>query len=224
MLLAAAPVARAHPAGAQSVNRFLDFEYLGQGRFRVAYLLDFAEGPADAEIDAIDTDHDGKLTAEEQRAYLARRLPPLVDAWVVLVDGARAHPSIVASSLEVLPGEGGRETLRVNAELSIEGAPPPAGDLVLHVHDDTFAGQPGWREMRAALATGPDGSPVPFESVGEAGGETSTARRVLDATFVLRAPAPPAAAPDPMRVVIAVAIAALALLVALRIARRMRRG
>jgi hypothetical protein len=206
-LLIAAP-ARAHPAGTASINRLLDFEYVGGGRFRVAYVLDFAEGPAVAEIEALDANRDGAVTPEEQRAYLDRRLPPLVDGWVVELDGHRVRPTIVASHVEVSPGQGGLETLRIDCEVQVVGPPPrPGRALRLHVRDEAFADLPGWREMRAGEMV--DGG---LSIVSPDGGD---ARRTSDATFTLHAePGAPLAPPSEglsRGLVVAVAGAAAAL-------------
>jgi hypothetical protein len=186
-------VAHAHPAGTSSVNRYLDFEYVGEGRFRVAYLLDFAEVPAYAEIDALDANHDGSVTPEEQERYLANRIPPLVSAWVVEIDGERARPIVVASHLDVLPGQGG-ETLRIECELTVTGRAPARGaDVVLHVRDDTFADRPGWRDVREGEGLAQDAA---ARASGRFSGTDSRvaggSRRVSDATFVVPSAAPSA--------------------------------
>src|SRR4029077_7097280 len=103
-LLVLARNASAHPAGFTSVNRYVGVECDGQGRVHIAYLLDFAELPAYAEIEALDADHDGTVTPVEQRDYLARRLPPLFEQWAVEVNGAKGILRVVGSSLEASPG------------------------------------------------------------------------------------------------------------------------
>jgi hypothetical protein len=175
--------ARAHPAGVASINRSIDFTYVGGGLFRVAYALDFAEGPAYAELEALDADHDGAVTADEQRRYLDTRVPPLVAAWVVEVNGARLAPRVVASHLDVLPGQGGQETLRIDCEVSAL-VPPSSrgGELSLHVRDGSFADAPGWRTIFARREGG-------SWSGEQGGGDASLAAlRVSDARFVIPTP------------------------------------
>src|SRR5580692_2547950 len=89
--------AAAHPAGFTSVNRYVGLECDGSGVIHIAYLLDFAEMPSVAK-------HDGTLTPGEQRTYLDRRLPPLLGAWTVRVNGAAATLRIAGSNLEVREG------------------------------------------------------------------------------------------------------------------------
>jgi nickel/cobalt transporter (NicO) family protein len=152
MLLAS--LAAAHPAGLTSVNRYLGIGWSAPGRIHVAYLIDFAELPAYAEIDELDADHDGTATPDEQRAYLERRLPPLVAAWTMLVDGVKLTPVVTGSSLQISPGERGLETLRIAADVEAQvpwgDAGPSTGvEMQVVVRDANFAERPGWREMAA---------------------------------------------------------------------------
>jgi len=153
-LLLLAGLAAGHPAGLTSVNRYLGVAWSAPGRIHVAYLIDFAELPAYAEIDALDADHDGTATPDEQRAYLEHRLAPLVAAWTILVDGVKLVPIVTGSSLQISPGERGLETLRIAADVEAQlprgDAEPPAGAPVqVVVRDANFAERPGWREMVA---------------------------------------------------------------------------
>ena len=177
----------------------------GEVRFRVAYVLELAEAPAYPEIDALDADHDGKVTEEEQRRYLDARVPRLADGWLVEVDGVRVRPRVVASHLDVAPGEGGLDTLRIASELSVvgparvAGAPAAGSDLDLHVRDDAFDDHPGWRSITA-------GTPDELERAARprSDGGLGKPPRTNDARFVIRLrarpPAPPTASPtDPAR-------------------------
>jgi nickel/cobalt exporter len=144
--------AKAHPAGFTSVNRYVGFECDASGVIHIAYLLDFAEMPSYAELDTLDANHDGTLTPTEQRAYLDRRLAPLVEAWTVLVNGERATLRVSGSNLEVREGERGMSTLRVAAEITAERRPPVEPDVTeirVDASDPGFSDRPGWREMAA---------------------------------------------------------------------------
>jgi nickel/cobalt exporter len=178
-----ASAAAAHPAGTTSVNRYLGVGWSGPGRVHVAYLVDFAELPAYAEIDQLDADHDGTVTPEEQRGYLDRRLPPLVAAWTIVVDGVQVTPRLVGSSLQISPGERGLETLRIAADVDASlppgvAAPASGADVQIAVCDPNFADRPGWREMTA------EESPL----VAVVSGATGQAR---DALAYARAPGAP---------------------------------
>jgi hypothetical protein len=142
----------AHPAGLSSVNRYLGVVCEAGGQIRIAYRLDFAELPSVAELDLLDADHDGAVTPDEERSYLERRFAPLVSAWVVKVKEVAATPRIAASSLDILPGEGGLSTVRIAAEVAIERAQPidPEEAVVdVEVRDSAFSEKGGWREMEA---------------------------------------------------------------------------
>ena len=157
VILGAAGVAGAHPAGFTSVNRYVGVQCDGDGRLHISYLVDFAELPSYAELDQLDRDHDGTLTPDEQRAYLDRRFPPLVAAWSVEIDGVRGSPRVTGSSLEVTPGERGLSTLRIAADVVVErprDQAPGASDVVVIVQDPSFADHPGWREMSAEDSPG----------------------------------------------------------------------
>jgi nickel/cobalt transporter (NicO) family protein len=142
--------ATAHPAGFTSVNRYVGLQCNADGSIRIAYLLDFAEMPSYSELDDLDADHDGTLTPHEQRAYLERRLPPLVGAWTVLVNGSRATLRVSGSDVAIGQGERGMSTVRIAAEIVAEPVPPMASDVAdvhVDVTDPAFADRPGWREM-----------------------------------------------------------------------------
>lgn len=158
-LLALARPAEAHPAGFTSINRYIGVECDGRGRVHLDYLLDFAELPSYAEFQQLDADHDGTVTPDEQRAYLQRRLPPLVAAWTVEINGARASLHVAGSNLEALEGERGMQTLRIAAEIEAEpGSPPDSnssdGEIRVHVRDTGFSDRSGWRELAAQPSPG----------------------------------------------------------------------
>lgn len=221
--------ASAHPAGTSSINRYLNVAYAGAGRFRIAYLLDFAEAPAYAEIDALDADHDGAVTPEEQRQYLAARLPPIVAQWIVEADGERMRPVVVASHLQTSPGEGGLDTLRIECELAAIGrAPPPGRDFTLRVRDETFVDHPGWRELTArGDSIGAATSPLVNATEIDQGAVPAPSPHVLGATFVLHAASRSEAggAPDttprkPWIGLFAAAVGSLVVVVLARVRRR----
>jgi ABC-type nickel/cobalt efflux system permease component RcnA len=155
LALGMARPSEAHPAGFTSVNRYVGVSCDAQGRVHLAYLLDFAELPAYAEIERLDADHDGAVSPAEQQAYLAQRLPPIVGAWTVEIDGGRTSLHVTGSSLEVPPGERGLSTLRIAADVLAERPPaappvsPDGQDVRVHVVEPVFGERSGWREMSA---------------------------------------------------------------------------
>jgi hypothetical protein len=194
-LLSVAAAARAHPAGFASINRYLGVGWSAQGRLHIAYLLDFAEMPADVELDQLDADHDGTVTPVEQRAYLDRRVPPLVAAWTVLVDGVKVTPAVTGSSLQVGEGERGLQTLRIAADVeapvpsSVAGRGGDAGDVEVFVRDADFAEYSGWREMVAeesAAVTVTAGAAGQAKGALDYGRTSGVAPRVDEGRFAFR--------------------------------------
>lgn len=217
--------ASAHPAGSTSVNRYLGISCTADRHVQLAYLLDFAELPAYAEIESLDADHDGSVTPAEQAAYLARRVPPLVARWTVEIDGVRVTPRVTGSSLEVLPGDRGLSTLRIAVDVAADpaAATRATGDLRVHVVDPVFADRSGWRQMAAeaspgtTVVGGPALSPSAILSYGNSPDDAPP--RVDDAVFVFRARSAGDAASDgdgstTWRVLVAAAIALVAALAA----------
>jgi nickel/cobalt exporter len=192
-VLAVTRGAAAHPAGFTSVNRYIGVECDAQGRPHIAYLLDFAEFPAYAEIEELDSDHDGTVTPAEQRAYLERRLPPIVAQWTVEVGGSRAAVHVAESNLEVFPGERGLSTMRIAADVAID-APPlsesGSGAVRVRIRDAVFADRSGWREMvaedsaDAAVVSGSKGRAS--EALAYSSRASTGPPRVDDATFAFR--------------------------------------
>ena len=194
--------ASAHPAGFTSVNRYVGLECDGNGVIHIAYLLDFAEMPSVAEIDNLDANHDGTLTPSEQRTYLDRRLPPLLEAWTVRVNGAAATLRIAGSNLEVRDGERGMSTLRVAAEITAERRPPVGAgitEIYVDASDPGFSDRPGWREMAAddspdAVLTGGN-KEQPLDALAYGSAPTQAPPRIDHAEFTFRRAHTPVARP-----------------------------
>ena len=141
----------AHPFGISSVSRYLGVELASGGGVRIAFLLDFAELPAVAELSRLDRDDDGAVTPAERDAYLEAVVPPIVSAWTVELNGLPMTPRVVIRTLEAPPGQNGLNTLRILAELAVDRPPgiAPLADLTVHLHDSSYGDRPGWREIAA---------------------------------------------------------------------------
>jgi nickel/cobalt transporter (NicO) family protein len=205
LALAVTGTSEAHPAGFTSVNRYLGVSCDARGAVHLAYLLDFAELPAYAEIERLDADHDGDVSPDEQRAYLDARLPPIVAAWTVEIDGAPASLHVTGSSLEVPPGERGLSTLRIAADVLAEPAGPEGAAQEEHVRvvEPVFGERSGWRELSAeessdaTVAVGPVARPA--DVLAYSNPAAAGPPRVDEGSFVFRlrrAPGTPAATPE----------------------------
>jgi ABC-type nickel/cobalt efflux system permease component RcnA len=142
-LLAPRPAA-AHPLGNFSVNRYTRIEPW-PGQLRLRTILDMAEIPTLQEQPKIDADADGALSAAEQDAYLAATVASLIGQIDLTADGRHLPLTIQSQRLALLPGQGGLQTLRIEAELraDLAGAAPQA----VAFQDSSFADRPGWREV-----------------------------------------------------------------------------
>ncbi len=139
----------AHPYGISSVNRLIAAEVTPDG-LRLAFVLDFAELPAENELRVLDQNHDDSVSAQEQQSYLAQRVDHAVAQWRIEWNHQPLRPTIVSRALEVHDGEARLHTLRVMAEVR---ATLPAGSAnlprsTLLLSDLAYRDRPGWRELR----------------------------------------------------------------------------
>ncbi|HEY7295283.1 MAG TPA: high-affinity nickel-transporter [Dehalococcoidia bacterium] len=140
--------AAAHPLGNFTVNRYARVE-LGAGHVRVKYVLDMAEIPALQEKnDAIDRNHDGVLSDEEKNAYAAREAELLKSGLHIAIDGADVDLSVAAHNLSFPAGQGGLDTLRLDAGFDAPLAASASGSVgSIAVKDDNYGERLGWREL-----------------------------------------------------------------------------
>ncbi len=197
--------ANAHPFGLSSTNRLFAIEPDARGA-RVAFVLDFAELPSTHELAELDRDRDSRVTPAEREAYLDALLARLQREWRWTVDDQPAQPSVVARNLEVTPGEGRLDTVRIVGELRVDR--PPHADaraaFTVAVRDESYADRPGWRELRAEstathAATTLEGQADPTVLARRARGEPVTLR--MNAARFRFAPTAvsPARAAQPLR-------------------------
>jgi ABC-type nickel/cobalt efflux system permease component RcnA len=151
----------AHPAGLTSINRYIGIKCDARGTLHIDYLLDFAELPSYAEFELLDADHDGTVTPEEQRAYLDHKVPPLLDGWIIRVNGRLASARLTGANLDIRDGEQGMSILRIAADVVADPsgsndsarskAPEPADvdEFRVSLRDPAFADRSGWREIAA---------------------------------------------------------------------------
>ncbi len=147
LLLLAPAISVAHPLGMSSVNRYGGVLLL-EKEIEVDYLLDFAELPAYAEIESLDSDHDNAVTPKEQDAYLDALIARIAPRMSLTVDGSAVamHPAFRA--LTAPPGQNGLSTLRVAIGFRAE-RPTTGGDLSITFSDPNFSTKQGWRELEA---------------------------------------------------------------------------
>jgi nickel/cobalt exporter len=146
----AASSAWAHPLGNFTTNRQARVE-VGPGALRVRYVVDMAELPTYRTLAEIDLNGDGGADDAEYDTWAHRLAGDVGRNLHVAVDGGGVVLRVTREHAESLPGAGGLPTLRVELEFD---APLAAVRGDVDVHDDNFAGLPGWQEIVAAGSPG----------------------------------------------------------------------
>jgi nickel/cobalt exporter len=131
---------------------------LAPGEVRIEYVLDLAEIPTVQVHPTIDIDADGTVTDRERSGWAARTGLELLANLTLTVDGRAVPLHVVSSSMRFRPGQGGLDTLRLEATFA--GPVGASGELAFA--DENFADRIGWSEVTAA---GTDGTAVARSSV-----------------------------------------------------------
>lgn len=157
--------ASAHPLGNFTVNAYGGIT-VGHGWVRVGYVLDLAEIPTFQELPRIDGNGDGLLEAPERSEWASWKAEEVAGGLSLEVDD-RAIPLVLQqSAVELLPGQGGLDVLRLEA--SYRATVPATGRL--EFRDANDQGRIGWREISAVGTEGVavTRSTVPTASVSSA--------------------------------------------------------
>jgi nickel/cobalt exporter len=165
-LLVLSGLSAAHPLGNFTTNRYAALT-VGPRDVRIAYALDLAELPAYREIRLVDTDRDGAIAPAERDAYTSRQAAELAQNLELTLDGERLALTPIATALEMPPGAGGLQTLRLDVTYHAE-LPRTGGALAFR--DRNFTDRPGWQEVIATPAGGArlTGATVPGSDVSHA--------------------------------------------------------
>ncbi len=146
-LVAGTHKAAAHPLGNFTINHYSRVELSNDG-VSVHYVLDMAEIPTFQEQRDIDANGDGATTPAEQDAYLSKQVVRLRDGINFEINGAAAELLPTASNLSFPPGQGGLDTLRIEADFV--SALPDGWQRALQraqFHDNNYSERIGWREI-----------------------------------------------------------------------------
>ncbi len=136
--------AQAHPLGNFTINHYSDLEFAGETA-RITYVLDLAEIPTLQQKDDLDTDGDGRLSANESDAYLDARMPSLAEGLRLSAGNEVLPLKVLDRSAEYRPGQGGLPTLRIKAHLLAELPKDWKGQA--HYSDQPYENRLGWREI-----------------------------------------------------------------------------
>lgn len=139
--------ALAHPLGNFTANRYARVEVY-QDRALLHYVVDMAEIPAFQEVDRIDTDHDGEASLEELAAYAQKQAAAYPAKFSLSLDGRKLDPVVIDAQAQLLPGQGGLDTLRFVAVYDVPfGAVNAGSNARIAFDDQNFAGGQGWKEV-----------------------------------------------------------------------------
>ena len=144
--MASAPAATAHPLGNFSVNHHTGLT-LRPDRIDAQVVVDHAEISALQERPAIDTDHDGRVSDSESRAYAEKTCSELSGQLHLSVGGTRADWQRTSATLVYANGEAGLQTSRLTCALTTPADLTGPADIRAETTYDTT--RIGWHEMTA---------------------------------------------------------------------------
>ena len=137
----------AHPLGNFTVNQYSRIEATTDG-LRLVYVLDMAEIPAFQEIQSIDADGNGDLSAVESETYLATKLPEIARALHLSVDGTELLLATDQREITFPEGQAGLKLLRLRAVfVSTMPVVTTASSLNITYQNDYDANRLGWKEI-----------------------------------------------------------------------------
>ncbi len=146
-------VARAHPLGNFTVNRYSRIEPDGTG-VRVVYVLDMAEIPAFQEQATIDANRDGRTDDEERARYAAQRAEAIRRELRLEAAGRPLELRTERHTLSFPAGQAGLLTLRLEATYFAELLAGAQAPIELHYRDLNEPNRLGWREIVARPGDG----------------------------------------------------------------------
>lgn len=169
--------ALAHPLGNFTINHYSRIE-LTPERLRVRYVVDMAEVPTFQAMSALDANANGTVSDAEKKAYLDKQLAEITRNVQLTLNDARVPLISGAGELELLPGRGGLQTMRLTAWLEAPTAAPVLaqalqreGSVRLDYRDGNAPERIGWREMLVKVdgisVTGLAGASVPTRDVSD---------------------------------------------------------
>ena len=145
LLLGAPLLAWAHPLGNFSVNHYSRLD-VALGQIDLFYVLDMAEIPTIQAAPEIDRNGDGAFDAAERDQYLLAQIARAQPQLVLLINGQRVPFERRSQQLELLPGQGGLQILRLSASF-VAALPKAAAAWDGEYRDENDLDRLGWREI-----------------------------------------------------------------------------
>ncbi len=156
----------AHPLGNFTINHYSRLQ-IQSGRLVVRYVVDMAEIPAFQTLTAIDTNNDGKPSAEELSAYAEQLAARYADGLKLTIDGEPLALQTRTKNLSLPDGSGGIPTLRLECEFAADVKTSGATRKLIY-QDTNNSERAGWHEIVIA----PDSAIAVFDSTAFANGIT----------------------------------------------------
>jgi nickel/cobalt transporter (NicO) family protein len=135
----------AHPLGNFTVNHFSRLQ-ISSDRITIRYIIDMAEIPAFQTLQTIDTDNDGKQSAEELKIYAEQNTTYYAGGLFLNVDDAPMELQPSVHSITTPPGAGGLPTLRIEYDFVANVQANGAARKVRY-EDSNDRERIGWHEI-----------------------------------------------------------------------------
>ena len=145
-VLSAGLSAQAHPMGNFAICHYSHITVQAEGKLHLRYILDRAELPTVTERSALDSNADGKVSPEERQSYLDRQAENLTAQLHLSADSHELPLTLSDSKLQLTPGAGGLETLRVTLDLQAQ-LPVSGGPIAVTYQDQNYPERTGWKEL-----------------------------------------------------------------------------
>ncbi|MEO7658216.1 MAG: hypothetical protein ABIV48_01260 [Pyrinomonadaceae bacterium] len=145
LLFGTASIISAHPLGNFSVNQYTRIE-AGKSEVKVHQVMDFAEIPTFQVSGSIDTDKDGKLSAEELEVFQGGLTADYLSKLSLTSGGKLLELNVFHKKIATVAGEGGLPTLRLEWDL-ISKLPEEQASGRIVFNNSNYSERIGWREI-----------------------------------------------------------------------------
>jgi nickel/cobalt exporter len=142
----------AHPMGNFAICHYTRLEAV-KNSLKIHYILDFAEIPTVDEKHTLDANHDGTISESEKSTYLSVKVPEILSKLQLIIGGRQAAVKGVKSGVQLSPGAGGLETLKISIDLLVP-LHPISGGVSVQFKDENYAARTGWKEIIAVSGGG----------------------------------------------------------------------
>jgi ABC-type nickel/cobalt efflux system permease component RcnA len=145
--------ALAHPLGNFTQNRYARIEVY-KDRFQLHYVVDSAEIPTFQARPSIDTNNDNTVSGEELAAYAQKLAKSYPEKFSLSANGRALKVTALDSTAQLLPGQGGLDTLRVVIVFDAPITAAAGSKLSVAFEDQNFTAAQGWKEVVVRASDG----------------------------------------------------------------------